>query len=172
MRTMLMIPAASLFAVACSDTDMPSGEEMENDAEQAVEATGNALESAGDAVVDAAERAGEEMDEMGEDMPVREVNGRWGITSAACSMDNDMRDGVIVISRYTIAMGLDQCAIQTVDVGADGYTHFVTECEDGEGGGSYMRDFHVMRTGDTLSFDNLDMGRQEEYVRCTMDDER
>ena len=82
MRNLLMITAASVFVVACNDSDMPSGEEMENDAEQAVDATGDALENAGEALADAADRVGSEMDELGEDIPVREVNGRWGITAA------------------------------------------------------------------------------------------
>ena len=171
MRNLLMITAASVFVVACNDSDMPSGEEMENDAEQAVDATGDALENAGEALADAADRVGSEMDELGEDIPVREVNGRWGITAEACSLDNDMRDGVFVVSRYTIAMGLDQCAVQTVDVTEDGFTHFNTECESGEGDGAYARDFYFMRTGDTLVFDNREMGRQEDYVRCTMENE-
>lgn len=165
MRNLLMITAAGLFAVACSDSDMPSGEEMEADAEQAMDETGEALEEAGEAIENAAREAEEEMDEMGEDMPVRDVNGRWGMTEMACSEDNDMRDGVIVISRYTVAIGLDSCAIQTVDQ-VNGYTRFVTQCESGEGGDDYAQDFYFMRTGDTLTWDDRDMGREDNYIRC------
>ena len=165
MRKILMITAAGLFAVACSESDMPSGEEMEADAERAMDETGEALENAGDAIQDAAADAEAEMDEMGEDMPVRDVNGRWGITEMACSEDNDMRDGVIVISRYTIDMGLDSCSIQTVDQ-TDNYTHFTTQCESGEGGEPYMQEYFFMADGDTLTWDNRDMNREETYVRC------
>lgn len=177
MRTLLLITAASLFAIACEndgadDVDMPSGEEIEQNTEEAVDATGEALEEAGEAIEDAAVRAGEEMDEMGEDMPIRDVNGRWGITSGACTMDNEQRDGVVVISRYTVAMGLDECSIQGVETTPDGYTHFMTQCESAEGDADYERDFYVRREGDRLMVDQRDMGRAEEYVLCDMDDER
>lgn len=165
MRKILIITAAGLLAVACSESDMPSGEEMEADAERAMDETGEALENAGDAIQDAARDAEAEMDEMGEDMRVRDVNGRWGITEFACSEDNDIRDGVIVISRYSVDVGLDSCSIRSVDQ-TDGYTHFVTQCESSEGGEPYMQEFHFMADGDMLTSDNRAMDREETYVRC------
>lgn len=150
MRYILMTGIAILALTACSGEDAV-------DTGQIGDVAGNAA----DAAVENADDAVEEMDEA---MQVRDVDGRWGMTEMACSPDNDMRDGVILISRYDILLGLDQCSITGVDQTSDGFTRFTAECEGGEGE-DYSAEYLFAATADgDLVWNNN--GRMETYVRC------
>lgn len=165
MRSILMTTIAGLALVACSDETMSDAEEaMDNAGNEISEAANDVADATGNMVDDVMDNAEAGMDEMDEAMEVRSVDGTWGITQMACSEGNDMRDGVILISRYDIFVGLDQCSITGADQTADGFTRFAAECEGGEGA-SYTTDYEF-RTSDvgTLIWNNN--GRMEEYVRC------
>jgi len=165
MRTILMTSIAGLALAACSDDTLSDAEEaMDNAGSEMAETANEVADATGDMVDEAMDNAGEAMDEMGDAMTVRDVDGTWGITQMACSEDNDMRDGVILISRYDIMVGLDQCSITGADQTADGFTRFTADCEGGEGD-SYTAAYEFRATGDgTLIWNNN--GRMEEYVRC------
>lgn len=165
MRTILMSTIAGLALVACSEDTMSDAEEaMDEAGEEMAEAANDMADTTGDMVDDAMDNAEADMDEMGDAMTVRDVDGTWGITQMACSEDNSMRDGVILISRYDIMVGLDQCSITGADQTEDGFTRFTADCEGGEGD-SYSAAFEFVATEDgTLVWNNN--GRMEEYVRC------
>lgn len=161
-RHFMMAGIAALALSACTDGDLTddvsaAGDEMEA-------AASDVADAGADMVDEAMNSAEAGMDEMDEAMESRAVDGRWGITQMACSEDNDMRDGVIVISRYDILAGLDQCSITGVGQTPDGFTRFTAECEGGEGD-SYTADYEFRASDSgTLIWNNN--GRMEEYVAC------
>lgn len=163
-RFFLMASLSALALAACSEGEMAdnvndAGNDMEAAASDMAETAGDMVDSAMDS-----DEAG--MEDMDEAMETRAIDGRWGIQYEACSDTNDMRDGVIVISRYDILIGLDQCSITGADQGSDGVTRFTAECEGGEGE-QYSREFYFSSPQDgVLRWDNREMGRVEDYVSC------
>jgi hypothetical protein len=58
--------------------------------------------------------------------------GRWGVTMEACAPANASKDGVVVITASTVAMGLDACTISSTTPEGAG-TMMVLQCKSGEG---------------------------------------
>jgi len=141
MKPLILPTAAALLAVACS---APSSEGTQDVAENEM------MDEAG-------------VDEMGASGG---IYGTWGIQYEACMEDNDMRDGVILISQYDVTIGLDECSITGTDISADGVTHFTTQCMGGEGE-EYEADYYFSTPQDgVLRWDNRDFNRVEDYVSC------
>tara|TARA_R110002096_G_scaffold10749_5_gene40902 strand:- start:115 stop:618 length:504 start_codon:yes stop_codon:yes gene_type:complete len=163
-RIFLMAGLSAFALAACSEGEMTDNA---NNVGDDMEAAANDMADAGNDVVDEAMNNVEAgMDEFDEAMETRAIDGRWGIQYEACSETNDMRDGVIVISRYDILVGLDQCSITGADQASDGVTRFTAECEGGEGE-QYSREFYFSSPQDgVLRWDNREMGRVEDYVSC------
>lgn len=108
------------------------------------------------------EMANEAMDE--EAMEGRSIDGRWGIQIEACSEDNLSGDGLIVISRYDIIMGMDACTIAGVTE-TDGVYQLNGMCDGMDG--PYERTFHFSTPQDSvLRWDNRQFDRVEDYVAC------
>ncbi len=141
MRTLFLSTTVALFAMACS---APSSDGSQDVADN------------------------EMMEEMGVDEMAATggIYGSWGIQYEACSEDNAMRDGVVVISQYDVIVGLDECSITSTDISADGVTHFTAQCMGGEGE-AYEADFYFSSPQDgVLRWDNRDFDRVEDYVNC------
>ncbi|MBI1340066.1 hypothetical protein GC169_07650 [bacterium] len=91
--------------------------------------------------------------------------GRWGVTADACSPDNAARDGVIEITATTVAMGLDACTVTRVGPEGDGL-HLVVQCQSGEGGEDYERDFSFSTPAPGMLRWITEGGSAEDHVRC------
>lgn len=145
----ILLAAASTLLVACSAGDDPGGNVQLADADSAMPAEQD-------------EMANEAMDE--EAMEGRSIYGRWGIQIEACSEDNLSGDGLIVISRYDIIMGMDACTIAGVTE-TDGAYQLNGMCDDMDG--PYARTFHFSTPQDgVLRWDNRHFDRVEDYVAC------
>jgi hypothetical protein len=91
--------------------------------------------------------------------------GRWGVTMEACAPANASKDGVVVITASTVAMGLDACTISSAMPEGAG-TMMVLQCKSGEGAADYERNFSVVSsTPDTMTWVK-EGGAGEPYVRC------
>jgi hypothetical protein len=145
----ILLAAASTLLVACSAGDDPGGNVELADADSAMPAEQD-------------EMANEAMDE--EAMEGRSIDGRWGIQIEACSEDNLSGDGLIVISRYDIIMGMDACTIAGVTE-TDGVYQLNGMCDGMDG--PYERTFHFSTPQDSvLRWDNRQFDRVEDYVAC------
>ncbi|WP_394694400.1 hypothetical protein [Hyphobacterium sp.] len=145
----ILLAGASTLLVACSAGDDPGGNVEPAEADSAMAA-------------DQSEMANETMDE--EAMDGRSIDGRWGIQYEACSEDNVSGDGVIVISRYDIIMGMDACSIAGVTE-TDGVYQINGMCEGMDG--AYEQTFHFSTPQDgVLRWDNREFDRVEDYVIC------
>lgn len=93
------------------------------------------------------------------------LTGRWGVTDAACSPDNAMKDGLIEIAVTTASLGVDTCEITQAEPEGAG-VHLTALCESGEGGEPYDSVLYLLNpTPDTLQWTKED-GATENYVRC------
>jgi hypothetical protein len=91
--------------------------------------------------------------------------GRWGVTMEACAPANASKDGVVVITASTVAMGLDACTISSTTPEGAG-TMMVLQCKSGEGAADYERNFSVVSsTPETMTWVK-EGGAGEPYVRC------
>ena len=91
--------------------------------------------------------------------------GRWGVTMEACAPANASKDGVVVITASTVAMGLDACTISSTTPEGAG-TMMVLQCKSGEGAADYERNFSVVSsTPETMTWVK-EGGEGEPYVRC------
>ena len=91
--------------------------------------------------------------------------GRWGVTMEACAPANASKDGVVVITASTVAMGLDACTISSTTPEGAG-TMMVLQCKSGEGAANYERNFSVVSsTPETMTWVK-EGGAGEPYVRC------
>jgi hypothetical protein len=94
----------------------------------------------------------------------RPIDGRWGIQYEACSEDNESGDGVILISRYDVIMGMDACSIAGVTE-MDGVYEIDGMCDGMEGAYDYTFYFSSPQDG-VLRWDNRELDRVEDYVSC------
>jgi hypothetical protein len=99
-----------------------------------------------------------------EAVDARSIDGRWGIQYEACSDGNDSGDGVILISRYDVIMGMDACSIAGVTE-TDGVYEIDGLCEGPEGAYDYTFYFSSPQDG-VLRWDNRELDRVEDYVSC------
>lgn len=91
--------------------------------------------------------------------------GRWGVTMEACAPANASKDGVVVITASTVAVGLDACTISSTTPEGAG-TMMVLQCKSGEGAADYERNFSVVSsTPETMTWVK-EGGAGEPYVRC------
>jgi hypothetical protein len=91
--------------------------------------------------------------------------GRWGVTMEACAPANASKDGVVVITASTVAVGLDACTISSTTPEGAG-TMMVLQCKSGEGAADYERNFSVVSsTPETMTWVKQG-GAGEPYVRC------
>lgn len=96
------------------------------------------------------------------------VSGTWGITTSACSPQNQSGDGVLKISKAEIRNGMDLCLVDKVTPLANGMYQFQTRCQGAEGGRTFPTQFHfATRTPNMLTYDNKKFGRIEQWVRCS-----
>lgn len=92
----ICLMGAALLAVSCAqDTD---GNDVDD-----VEAVNGEYETGH---IDDSEGAMQDDMAFEEVVDARPIDGRWGIQYEACSEDNDSGDGVILISRYDVIMGM------------------------------------------------------------------
>ncbi|MEA1941626.1 MAG: hypothetical protein U9P68_05215 [Pseudomonadota bacterium] len=97
----------------------------------------------------------------------RVIDGRWGITAAACSPENGMRDGVVEISGGQIRVGMDTCDIATAEPLEGNAWRLSAQCASGEGGDPYDVRYVAAGTpnGD-LRWTDEARDRTETYVNC------
>jgi hypothetical protein len=145
----ILLAGASILLVACSAGDDPGGNVELADAESAMAEEHN--EMAND-IIDEAPMEG------------RSIDGRWGIQYEACSEGNETGDGVILISRYDVIMGMDACSIAGVTE-SDGVYQLNGICDGMDG--TYERTFHFSTPQDgVLRWDNRELDRVEDYISC------
>jgi hypothetical protein len=89
-----------------------------------------------------------------------ELDGRWGLTEAACAHSNSAREGLIEIGPSSVSTGPFSCFVQETLDDNDGLLA-ITMCADGE------KDFRFSRAPDgALRWNQIEIGRAEDYRRC------
>ncbi|GJL96388.1 MAG: hypothetical protein DHS20C06_02050 [Hyphobacterium sp.] len=150
MRIHYFVTASALLLAACS------GEPSGSSADVALTEDGSAIEQA---------RAANETYSEDEAIDGRSIDGRWGIQYEACSPDNELGDGVVLISRYDVIIGLDACSITGSSETGDGYA--LRAMCNGSEGGQYEQTFYFSTPQDgVMRWDNREFNRLEDYISC------
>jgi len=100
-----------------------------------------------------------------ESMSGRSIDGRWGIQYEACSPANETGDGVILVSRYDVIIGMDACSI--TGSSEEGGVYAIQAMCDGAEGDQYEATFHFSTPQDgVMRWDNREFNRTEDYISC------
>ncbi|WP_420432014.1 hypothetical protein [Hyphobacterium sp.] len=150
----IYLMGAALLVAACA-------QETEQDSVDDVEAVNGEYETG---YIDDSEGGPEDEEAFDELVEARSIDGRWGVQYETCSEDNESGDGVILISRYDVIMGMDACSIAGVTE-VDGIYEIDGMCDGTEGAYEYTFYFSSPQEG-VLRWDNRELDRVEDYVSC------